>query len=123
MIVDVDQFARKAAGEKSGDEQRNVAETLQAALPRGGGRRLQRIGQHVGQRPDAQALRRALVQRIGAGEHGEQVDDVCFGLFVDVEMLMFARGVKRVTKEFAQGTDRYKRSRSRLLACLASFYD
>jgi hypothetical protein len=33
-----------------------------------------------------------------------------FGLFVDVEMLMFARGVKRVTKEFAQGTDRYKRS-------------
>ncbi len=115
VVVDVDQFAREAAREESRDEQRDIAEALQAPLPRGGGRRLERIGQHVRQRPDAQALRRALVQRVGAGEHGEQVDDVLFGLLVDVEMLVFARGVKRVTKEFAQGTNRYKSTRRRCL--------
>ena len=38
------------------------------------------------------------------------------GLLVDTEMLMLARGVKRVTKEFAQGTDGYKRSRDCLHA-------
>jgi len=50
------------------------------------------------QRFDAQALRRALVQRVGAGEHREQVDHVLLGLLVDIEMLMLARSVKRVTK-------------------------
>ena len=109
VIVDVDQFAREAAREESGDEQRDVAEALQRALARGGTRRLERFGQHVRQRPDAQALRRLLVQRVGAREHGEQVDDVLLGLLVDVEMLVLARFVKRVTKKFAQGTDRYQR--------------
>src|SRR6202790_921937 len=111
VVVDVDQFAREAAREKSRDEQGDVAEALQAPLPRSGGRRLQRIRQHLRKRPDAQALRSALVQRVGAGEHGEQVDHVLLGLLVDIETLMLARGVKRVTKEFAQGTDRYERSR------------
>src|SRR5260370_4304248 len=110
VIVDVDQFAREAAREKSRDEQGDVSEALQAPLPRSGCRRLERIRQHLRERPDAQALRRALVQRVGAGEHGEQVDHVLLGLLVDIEMLMLARGVKRVTKEFAQGTDRYERS-------------
>jgi hypothetical protein len=101
VVVDVDQFAREAAREKSRDEQGDVAEALQAPLPRSGGRRLERIRQHLRQRSDAQALRRALVQRVGAGEHREQVDDVLLGLLVDIEMLMLARSVKRVTKELA----------------------
>ena len=57
--------------------------------------------QHLGQRLDAHALRGVLVQRVGAGEHREQVDYVLLSLLVDIEMLMLARSVKRVTKEFA----------------------
>jgi hypothetical protein len=51
----------------------------------------------------------------GVGEHGEQIDDVLLGLFVDIEMLMLAGGVKRVTKKFPQRTDRYHRPRRRRL--------
>ena len=92
----------KLLGEEAGDEQRHVAEPLQSALPRLGARSLERLGQHVGERPDAQAVGSLLVQRVGAREHGEQVDDVLLRLLLDVEMLMLGRFVKRVTKELAQ---------------------
>jgi hypothetical protein len=102
VIVDVDELARETAREESGDEQRYVAETLQAALPRRLARGVERIGEHVRQRPDAQAVRGLLVERLGAGKHGEQVDHIGLGLFVDAHPLVFARRVKRVAKEFAQ---------------------
>ena len=41
---------------------------------------------------------------------------------VDVELLMFAGTVKRITKKFAQRTDCYKRSGGRSLH-MASFYE
>ena len=115
-------LACEAAREESRDEQRNIAETLQAALPGARARRLERIGQHVCQRLDAQAIRGPLIQRIGARKHGEQIDDILFGLLVDVQMLVFARTVKRITKEFAQRTYRNQRSRRRRLH-MASFSD
>ena len=92
----------KLRAKKSGDEQRHIAESLQGALPRDGRRRIQRVGQHVRERPDAQPVGGMLVEGVGARKHREQVDDVLFGLLVDVEMLMFARCVKCVTKKFAQ---------------------
>ncbi len=110
VIIDVDQFSRKAACEESRDEQGDIAEPLQSALPRRGARRIQRLGEHVRERLDAQSIRSFFVQRIGARKHGEEVDDVLLGLFVDVEVLVFARCVKRVTEELAQGTDGYQRS-------------
>ncbi len=68
-------------------------------------------GQHVCERLDAQALGGLFVECLGAREHREQIDDVGFRLFVDVEALTFARGVKCVTKKFAQRSDGYQRSR------------
>jgi hypothetical protein len=76
------------------------------------------LGQHVRERSDAQSLRSLLVQRVGTRKHGQKVDDVLLDLFLDVEMLMLGRFVKRITKEFAQRTDRYQRSYLASLACL-----
>ena len=43
VVVDVDQLAGEAGGEESGDEQRHVAEALQAAEPGFAGGRLERL--------------------------------------------------------------------------------
>ena len=40
-------FAGEAAREEAGDEQRDVAEALQPALPRRRARRIERFGEHV----------------------------------------------------------------------------
>jgi len=121
VIVDIDQFAREAAREKARDEQRHIAEALQRAMPRAGAGSFQGIRQHMRQRLDAQAVRRLFIERIGPRKHRQQIYDVLLGLLVDVQMLMFARGVKRVTKKFAQRTYRHQRSRSRRLH-MASFF-
>ena len=60
------------------------------------------------ERPDAQPIGGPFVQRVGARKHRQQVDHVLLGLLVDVQVLMLACGVKRVTKEFTQGADGYQ---------------
>jgi hypothetical protein len=108
VVVDVDQFSGEAAREESGDEQRHIAEALQRAMPHRRARRVERFGEHVRERLDAQPIGRFLVQSVGAREHRQQVDDVLLGLFVDVETLVLARFVKCVTKKLTQGTDGYQ---------------
>src|ERR1700730_856322 len=46
VIVDVDQLARKALCEESRDEERDIAQTLQAAVAISRGTRLQSFGEH-----------------------------------------------------------------------------
>jgi hypothetical protein len=92
----------------------NIAEALEAALPREFRGRRQRLAEHVRQRLDPQAVRRALVQRVSPAEHGQQIDHVLFGRLVDVEMLFRARSVKGITEEFLEGAHRNQRSRRHL---------
>ena len=86
MVVDVDELAREALREESRDEQRHVAEPLQSAMAIRGGWRLERFGEHHHERLEAGAagrIRRLVVQRFGAREQREEIDDVVLGLIFD----------------------------------------
>jgi hypothetical protein len=102
VIVDVDQLARKAVGKEAGDEQRHIAEALQTALTFHCGGRLQRIGQHLHQRPQPHAVGGALIQVLRAREQREQVDHVLLGLVLHCHMLVRQRALQCIVKVHAQ---------------------
>ena len=108
VIVDVDELAGEALREKSGDEQRHVAQRCKPRLRSRRGRRLERLGQHDHQRLEARARRRSLVERFGTGEQRQQVDDVVLGLVLDRQMLFRERAVQRVAEELPQIRHRYE---------------
>jgi hypothetical protein len=69
----------------------------------------------MGEGFDAKSLRGAFVEGVGPGEHGQQIDDVLFRLFVDVELLTRAGGVKGVAEKLAKRAYGYQRSRRRFV--------
>ena len=107
VIVDVDQLARKAVGEEAGDEQRHIAQALQAAFALERARRLERIGQHLHQRPEPHAVGGALEQVLRAREQRQQVDHVLLGLVLDCHMLVRQRALQCIVKVLAQARHRH----------------
>ena len=111
MVVDIDQLAREALSEEAGDEQRHIAQPLQVAVTVAGGPRLERLRQHQCQRLEACTLGRALIERLRAGEQGEQIDHVVLGLVFDRQVLFGERALERVLEELAQIRDRQHATR------------
>ena len=110
MVVDVDQLACEAGGEEARDEQRDVAQPLQAAESRLVRRRFHRLAQHHHQRLEARALLRvapiALIERVGIGKQREQVHHVVLGLVFDRHVLVRQRVMQRVAEEFLETCNR-----------------
>ncbi len=108
MVVDVDEFAGEAPREESRDEERHIAEALQTAVPIRGGGCFQCFSQHHDQRLEACAAiglclsGRLLVERIGAREQCQEIDDVVLGLIFDSEVLSLERAMQRIVKVLAQ---------------------
>ncbi len=105
VVVDVDQLARKATREESGNEQGDVAEPLQAPIAVAGAGRFERLRQHDDERLEARACGRALVESLGAREQRQQIDDIVLRLVLDLELLLLQGAVQGVLEELAQVRD------------------
>ena len=105
VIVDVHRAAREAAGEETGDEQRDVAKALERAeaLPVVGC--IRRFGEQQRERLELRAVGIRFEERIRVREHREQVDDVMLGVVADVQVLVLECVLQRPAEEFAHVRD------------------